>query len=339
MATRTGTLLRVATSLGGIALSVMLIRRLGADNLLSQLWNVGTGIIWLMLAYAAGTSVSALPWHWLLPRQARPPLPAVFSSRFAAAGVNAILPFLGIGGEPCRLLWLPPQERRPGLAALVVDRALFSVASGLFLSLGLLAAWSTAISPIFIWIGLATVLCAFVLAAAIAWAGVRRKVATPISRLLQRLRFRGGGETGTAGEEIDLAMANLFRKSRQTLLAGTAVHIAGRLLLAAEVYAGLRVLHFRPTACTVMVIASVPIALSIAGALVPSQIGLQEGAQFLVFRALGIDPTIGMSLVLLQRIRQVAFVSLAMLLLGSARSGRGRSVASKVDDNRSRPNS
>ena len=80
-----------------------------------------------------------LPWRKLLPDWARPSWGATLTSRFAASGINALLPFFGLG-EASRLLWLPRGERSPGLAALVVDRLLFLAAGMPILVVAALAA-------------------------------------------------------------------------------------------------------------------------------------------------------------------------------------------------------
>ena len=86
-----------------------------------------------------GTAVGAVPWRELLPDWARPSWGATLTSRFAASGINALLPFFGLG-EASRLLWLPRGERSPGLAALVVDRLLFLAAGMPILVIAALAA-------------------------------------------------------------------------------------------------------------------------------------------------------------------------------------------------------
>lgn len=71
-----------------------------------------------------------------------------------------------------------------------------------------------------------------------------------------------------------------------------------------------------------LVFAAVPMLLAFAGAVVPSQLGIQEGSQALVARAIGIEPATAVAVVLLQRIRQLVTAALAWLLIATARAGR-----------------
>jgi uncharacterized membrane protein YbhN (UPF0104 family) len=103
--------------------------------------------------------------------------------------------------------------------------------------------------------------------------------------------------------------------SRRRLLAGLAVHVVSRALLAFEIYAGLRVLGLPAGWRETTIFAAVPIALSIVGMVIPGQLGVQEAAQALVATSLGIGPSAGLALALLQRARQLVFVPLSALLV------------------------
>ena len=91
--------------------------------------------------------------------------------------------------------------------------------------------------------------------------------------------------------------------------------MCARLLLAAEIYAGLRILGARVGIMGTLIFIAIPVGLSVIGTFVPGQIGLQEGASALVAAALGIGPATGIALVFLQRLRQLVFVPLAGLLI------------------------
>ena len=136
---RSKTTLRVAGIVLGLGVVVVGVKWTGVDAIHKALSRVGANIAWMFAAYAAGTAVGAVPWRELLPDWARPSWGATLTSRFAASGINALLPFFGLG-EAARLLWLPRGERSPGLAALVVDRLLFLAAGTPILVVAALAA-------------------------------------------------------------------------------------------------------------------------------------------------------------------------------------------------------
>jgi hypothetical protein len=257
--------------------------------------------------------VGGLPWGWLIHQEHRPRLVTVLASRFAASGANAVLPLLGFGGDVSRLLWLAPRRRTVGLAALIVDRLVYAAAGGLvvlFLSVTVLVAlplpgWLTGL-------GIAAAVLTTLLALAGALMAGRGNLGTRVSALLGRWR-RLGELVMHAGEHLDAELRRII-KGRGALCATLLAHVTGRALLALEVYAGMHVLGIDVGVPGAAVMAAVPVTLSLVTSWVPSQLGVQESAQAMVAAALGLDPAAGVALVLLQRIRQIVFVSLAGLL-------------------------
>jgi hypothetical protein len=317
-ATRSPVNVRLAAIALGFGLLVVLINHVGPRTVAAQMGRVGPRILWLAVPYAAGTIVGAFPWSLLLPRAAQPPMGALFAGRFAASGANALLPFFGLAGEPSRLLWLAPEHRASGFAAIVIDRVLYNSASALLLLLGALVALTTAL-PVPLAAGAAGIAIAtIVVTVAIAVAAARFGIGVRTQALLARLFGRPGAGTGF-GTAVDDALVTLVRGPRGRLCAGLFVHLVGRALLAAEILVALWALDIPVGLTAAIVLAVVPIALSLFVSMIPSQIGVQEGAQALIAAALGLTPALGVSLVLLQRLRQLVFIALTPVLLALAR--------------------
>ncbi len=285
----------------------------------AQLVRVGPWVLLLLVPYGIGTAVGALPWGRLLSRSVRPTTVGIVLSRFAASSANALLPLFGVAGEPSRLLWLPAAARAQGLAAIVVDRLLYNASNGLVLLAGALAAaYATQLPES--WVLMAVGMSAVILAvsASIVWMIARAGVGRRIHALLGRL-FRGLYTKEDFGRRVDTSLLELLRGPRTRLAQSLGLHVAGRSLLALEVFLGLALLGTPVTISQGIVLAVVPIALSVFFSSVPSQIGVQEGAQTLVASALGLDPAAVLALVLLQRFRQLFYATLMPFILGSAR--------------------
>ena len=333
--------MRVAGLLVGGALAVVLVRRVGLGTLRSALSRVGPEFLWMVAAYAAATAVSALPWGMLIPRAVRPSWKAVIASRFAASGLNALLPFFAIG-EAGRLLWMPRPSWPQGTAAIVADRLLF-LATGALL---LLAAAGIAVPlsdlpPMLDLVGALLALAIIAGSVALGVLATRGHLARRVAVLLRRLGLRRtaiAGPDGASDDDAtlpiwDTALHDLLAGPKRRLLAGLAVHLAGRLLFALEIYAALRVLELPAGWRETMIMAAVPIALSVVGTFIPSQLGIQEACQALVAGALGIGPAGGLALVLLQRARQLLFIALSGLLMALAPARKpvpGRGVGQEV---------
>lgn len=305
--------------LAGLLLLALLVRRVGGQVVVQELRAVGPRILWLCAAYAAGTALTAAPWNLLLDRETRPGWGAAIVSRFSAAGLNALLPFVGVG-EVSRLLWLRRAGWGEGVAAMVVDRLLFLVASALSLVVGAVATLFVPRIPRAVaWAAAGAGVVLLVLALAIGWVALRTSPVRVLGRWLEKLRAAAGkvgaGGTVIPAAVVDDALKRILGGPRRTLVAGVTLHLGGRLFYTGEIYAALRLLDADPDLAAVAVLAAVPVALSIVGAAVPSQIGLQEGAQGAMAAALGLGATAGLLIVLLQRIRQLLFVPVTAVLL------------------------
>jgi hypothetical protein len=313
-----------------VGLVAFAIQRTGLGALRAELAQVRGKIIWLFLAYAAGTAVAAIPWRLLLAPAARPGWGPTLLGRFAAAGISVLFPFLGVG-EGARLIWLRAADRPAGVAALIVDRLLFSLAGAVVLGVAVVAALRLPELPRAYYVGgalsaLAMVLLAITLAVAAARGLL---VGGLVGRIVESLRHRtlrrttsSEGAAATTLAAADEALRATLREDKRPLVAGLALHVGARVLLAGEIYAGLWALGADTTMLETLIFAAVPIALSVIGVVVPGQIGLQETVQMLVSHALGVSPTIGLALVLLQRGRQLVFITLSLTLVALGRTPR-----------------
>jgi hypothetical protein len=248
------------------------------------------------------------------------------TGRFAASGLSAVLPFFGLG-EAGRLLWMRRPARPSGTAAIVVDRLLYLVAGALFLMGAAGAATSLRSLPPGLATGAAIVALSIVVGVAgVIFMAARGQLGRAWGALSRRFSARRvpAEMEHARGRPWEAALRALLAGPRGPLVASLSVHVLARLLFALEIYAGLRLLGLPAGWRQTLVFAAVPIALSVVGTFVPGQIGIQETVQALVAAALGIGPAAGVTLVLLQRARQLLFVPLSALLIAhGARRNHG----------------
>jgi hypothetical protein len=302
----------------GITLVVLFTLRVGAGEVARQLGRAGPKALFLLVPYAVGTAIGAFPWRSLLPRGLRPPIGGTVLGRLVASSANSLLPFFGLAGEPTRLLWLAPAARPYGFAAIVVDRLLYNLSNGALLVVGAL------------FLGLSSLPASLALAALISgiltlavtfvgFAGATRaRLGERLHALVERLMRKSYAAAGF-GSEVDAVLVRLVRGPREPLVGGAVVHVLGRATLALEVPIGLWILGARPDATAALALVLAPLALSLFFSSVPSQIGIQEGTQTLLATALHLSPALVLSLVLLQRGRQLVFAALLPLVMALAR--------------------
>lgn len=321
---------RVILVVLGIVLIWILVARIGVSAIASELSRLGPRSLLMLVPYTLGTALAALPFAWLLRERARLRASATIASRFAASGANALLPFLGFAGEPCRLLWVPSDAHPSGLAAIVVDRLLYNFAGGLVLLAGAGVALTTRLPLAVTLLAAAIAVFIMLLTVLVTLAALRWGIGEGVHGLIGRLLGSAYGER-ELGAQVDIAMRALLRKPKGLLARGLGLHVLARAVLGVEVYIALWSLDAPTLVRDAVVLATVPVVTSLVASAIPSQIGVQEGAQALACAALGFDPALGVALVLLQRLRQLAFLPLTPLLIAGARArNAGPAVTGKA---------
>lgn len=304
----------------GVGLFALALARAGLPQIAAQLARVGPRAAWLLIPYAIGTAIGAFPWASMLAPAARPRVLGVVAGRFVASSANALLPFFGLAGEPARLLWVEPDARAQGLAAIVVDRVLYNASNGLLLLCGAAVAWFATELPAAVSLGAgAAAIATLGVTAVLLWGAVRTGVGERLQKLLRRMLGEAYADADF-GRRVDAELLAMLRRGNGRLALGTLTHMLGRSVILCEAYVGLVLLGVPFEAADAVVLAVVPIGLSLLFSSVPSQIGVQEGGQALVAAALGMSPSVGVTLVLLQRFRQLVFAGAAPLFLNVARS-------------------
>ncbi|HEV8549605.1 MAG TPA: lysylphosphatidylglycerol synthase transmembrane domain-containing protein [Polyangiaceae bacterium] len=303
----------------GLGLFAWALHRTGLAAIGTELSRVGARAGFLLLPYLVGTCVGALPWFGLLPKEARPTPRGLFAGRFIASSANAFLPFFGLAGEPARLLWLRRDARAAGLAAIVLDRVLYNTSNGLLLFGGAAVAFAGTRLPATIAAGAAAAALAMLCVPLLGlFLVIRFGIGRRAQAVVRRMLGAEYSEQGF-GEKIDARLLALVRGPRRPFVLGIATHVLGRAAISVEVYLGLVFLGTPFTLADAVVLAAVPIGLSLVFSSIPSQIGVQESGQAFAAAALGLPPTVGVTLVLLQRFRQVAYAACVPLLLREAR--------------------
>lgn len=301
----------------GIAIAIMavLVSRIGAAEIFAQLAAVGPGFIWILVLHGAAIAIAAMPWYVLLPRDTRPTVGGAIASRFMASGANAVLPLFGLAGEVVRLLWLRKGERAPGVAAIVVDRLMHGAAGATLLAAGLVGLLHVPALPVeytrAATIGIVALLAVIAVGVVLA---SRFRMAERIHRLVRRLRKRVDHES-QFGEDCDEHIMTMLRVRSRGPWVAWLLHTLSRAVIGAELYVGFWLLGVSLSWDEALVFAALPVILALAGAVVPSQLGVHEGAQAIVAASFGISPATAVAVVLLMRLRQLAGAAVIGLVL------------------------
>lgn len=298
--------MRASTWIGvllALLASLLLARLTDLRHALSLLPALGLSLSWLVLPYVAATTACALPWALLLPRASRPRWLEVISTRFASAAVNVVIPS-GLAGEPVRLGAVDPAHRAAAGEALVWDRALYFVASGLFV---FIIALGTVTGGRAFTLGAIGAGAAYLLAAGVL-AGATRVMA------LRRLSWRLLAWFGRRRVRPEGQVLALMPTAR-VAAAGLSLHFLARILLALELWVGAWLLGIDLGFAEWLFVAGAVTLTNVAMPVVPGQVGVQEAALAGALLALGHDPSAGLALGLMVRLRQLVSVPLGLALV------------------------
>ena len=331
-------------SLGlGAALLAWLIIDFGPRKLARELFAVGPGFLFLPIVYGLGSAWRAFGWRSLLDPVARPSARATLESRFAASVLNETLPLMGVGGEPVRLLWLPRLSRRAGMSALILDRVLVIVADALYLFVVATVAFAGLAMPEALFRNAALALALAVadrvwmldqavysvISPGLILVTFKRGLAVPVVRLVGLFGLRSAERLDKA-REVDATVRSLWKRHPTRVLGALGIQVSARLIMSLEIWIGLFLLGARAGALDALIISAVPLAVSVAFAFVPSQLGVAAAAGALVFTALGLDPSLGVALSLLQNLRQLVLAPIGFVCLARAPAVRGREAVERA---------
>jgi glycosyltransferase 2 family protein len=311
---------RVVGAVLAISLLALVIWHIGPRAIAHQLLAAGPGFVWLLLIHAAGIAIAAFPWHVLLPRDARPTIWQSVASRFVAAGANAVTPVVSFAGDLVRLFWLPRKSDRPhGVAAIVADRLTYGAANLTFVLAGAIALVHVSdLPPEYTRMTLIGAIVLMVLIAVGALLAARFRLVGRIHHLISRIRRKERNHQ--FGDDVDASIEDMLRRQPGRLALAFLFNVLYRFAMSAQIVVAFRLLGVELAWDEALVFSALPIVMAIGGFMIPSQVGVQEGAQALLAESFGISPTTAVAVVLLLRIRSLVGGAVVALLIATKKS-------------------
>jgi uncharacterized protein (TIRG00374 family) len=319
--------IRIVGAILALGLLAAVIYRLGPAAIAHQLLTVGPGFIWIVLLHAVGIAIGGLAWHVLLPRAARPTIWQSIASRFVAAGANAVTPVVSFAGDLVRLFWLPHKSDRPdGVAAIVVDRLTYGAANVLFVLGGAIALVHTSgLPPEYTRITVVGFVVLAVLVGMVFLLASRFRLIGRVHHLITRVRRKERDHQ--FGDDVDTSVERMLRREPGKLAVAFLCNLLYRVAMSLQIVLAFWLLGVTLAWDQALVFSALPIVMAVAGFMVPSQIGVQEGAQALLAHAFGIPETTAVAVVLLLRIRSLIGGAFVALLIATKKSALENAAA------------
>lgn len=236
---------------------------------------------------------------------------ALVTARLAGEAFNLATPTAALGGEAVKA-WLlrgvAPLEA--SVPSVIVAKTTITIAQGLFLLVGVVLAWSSALpdSPLLsgmLWLlAVETVaLAGFVIAQTrgmFAWGG----------RLVAQLGVPAGGSEALG--RIDDVLARFYRGAPLRLALSIGFHLLAWLLGSLETWLILNFLGVGVSLTTATVIEAFGTAIRFATFVIPASLGVLEGGFVAIFAALGLGTTPAVAFSLIRRLREAVWIGIGL---------------------------
>lgn len=274
---------------------------------LSQVAVTQAGL-WLM--FNAGLVILMTGRWWLILRALGYPVPyqGLVRYRLAAFAVSYFTPGPQFGGEPIQVLVLHHRHQVPGTtgtASVGLERLLDLIANFSFLVIGMVLALVGTRFPA-VWQGTGMIfavgLLVFPLGYLILMLSGRRPLGGLIGRLPIRLRQN---RFGLILQDIENEMSHFCVAHPKTVLAASLVSLGAWAGMVFEYWLLARILGLE---LELLQVVSALVAARLAFLTpLPGGLGVLEASQVLAMQTLGVDPSYGISISLLIRLRDVLF--------------------------------
>jgi glycosyltransferase 2 family protein len=307
---------RAVLLLCGTVLFASLILTIGPATVLASFRELSWRLL-LVIVFPCVVlkTFDTLAWRFAFPHGRVPFLPLA-SALLAGHAVASTTPTSMVGGNAAMAWTLRDRVSLPeSLSSLIIVQTTSTASQGLFLLLGILIARatlppSTALVRIMEWL----LVLELIGVAGFVVVQMRGIMARGYG-LLGRLGFSGSSDLGKGATDVDEALAAFYRTQPGRLALSLLCNLLGWITRAAEVWLILYLLHASVSVAMALTIEAFGTGIGFATFFLPLDLGVEEGATVATFLAVGLSGGTGLSLALVRRIREAAWVALGLLLL------------------------
>jgi len=319
---------RPALMMAGAAVVAYLLFRIGPrtvwDSIQALRWRL---LFVLVVPSALALILDALGWRILLCEH-DVPLIVVLRARLIGETVNLITPAASIGGEPLKAHLLRPYvPLTEGLGSVVVDKSTALGGQVLFLLAGL--SIGAVILPLShpLMRGMSVLLL-------VETAAVSGFILVQIlgvfgggGRVIVRLGIRRIERYQAGLNAVDHWLSRFYRDRRRSMLAATLLHGAAWASGGLEIYLFLVFLNTDASPLMALVIEAFGSAIKFVSFAIPASLGALEGGHVAIFGAFGLGGALGLSYMLIRRLREAVSLAIGLVWLATLRRPRVAPVA------------
>lgn len=303
----------------GLALLFFLVRREGAENIWHNMHDLGWGLGVVLGLPVSWLVLQGMAWRRILVDDGFAiDLRHIIVTKIIGEAVNTLTPVGFIGGDPYRIYLLKKKlGGTASTASVVVDRTFYALATLVLIAGGLVAAQLMLPLPQHWKILFPCFTLAF-LAGMVALIHYQKQgIFTRLAGLLKRLHIQRQRLERLADQitMLDDQISSFYRKHPAHFFGILTYQVAGRLLGVMEIWLIAHLMSLPVTLPQSLFLASITVLINMAFFFVPSSMGVLEGGYAVVFQLIGGDPTHGLSIQIIRRVRTIVWTLLGLLLI------------------------
>jgi glycosyltransferase 2 family protein len=298
----------------GIGLLALVIAEIDVAEVAAQVARIGFGFLVILAIYLVAFAIDSVTWQMAIPSVPLNGLWAyrVWKLRMVGEAFNTVMPGGGMGGEPVKAVLLKKHYGigfREGTASLILAKTINMLALVAFLVVGfalmiggtsLPASYETVAAAGLVGLGIAVTLF-FVIQ--------RFGVTSLTGKWLSRWRFTRRIEHVLHHiHDMDQRLIEFYTKARGRFAAALALAFVNWLLGVVEVYYALLLLGHPVSWADAWIVEAAAQLVRTGAFFIPAAIGAQEGTFLLVCGAITGSPTLGVSVAIIRRLREIIWI-------------------------------
>jgi hypothetical protein len=332
---------RLLVFAAGLTFFIILVTQEGVQGLVTTLLRAGWAFVAIVVVWGLVYVSNTFAWLQLIRASgARPgqeggrrsiPFLQAYAISVASFAINYATPFVALGGEPFRIAsaahWIGTDR---AAASVVSFRLTHTLGQIIFWIIAVPVAWILLPPTPVTHIGLGVAALVFISIALVLISLFRRGFvvraldATRRLPLLRRLAPRLERLRPTL-EHIDSEMEVLTVDQRPRLVAAVAFEVLGRALAMVEFYIIAHAEGLHIAYGTAFVIGAFSQLAIIVTIFIPFELGSREGGLYLIYRLLGLPPSLGVYAGVVSRLRELVWIAIGLSFVWI--SGHGKKTA------------
>jgi glycosyltransferase 2 family protein len=331
--------LKIVYLLLGVGLLAAVVAEIELAEVADQVARVGIGFAFILTVYLVAFIIDSVTWQLTI---AGVPLDAtwayrVWRLRMVGEAFNTVMPGAGMGGEPVKAVLLKKHHGigyREATASLILAKTINMIALVAFLIVGfVLMITGAGLPTTFVTVattGLAVLGVAVLLFYVIQRFGVTGLTGTWLRRWHFAKRL---DDVLHHIHDMDERLVGFYAKARSRFAVALALAFVNWLLGVVEVYVALVFLGHPVSWADAWIIEASAQLVRTGAFFIPAAIGAQEGAFLLVCGAITGSPSLGFSVSMVRRLREIIWVAWGFAL-GSLLSLKSDSNSNRDSERR-----